>query len=288
MFTFGKTFGTLGLRRLSHAKKGDGEMTGEHVGNYLRACRKKRGMTLAALATRLCPLPALAAIEQGQQAPSVAQLTQLYQQLGIVRHRPLPQTYPIHRLPAFSQKLQTWWQRQEYGQLVANVAAGDVLRTLTMDTDRQAVLYYYGRALAALGEWGMAQLHLRAGLMFMTPQHPQRYRSLDVLLLAAENAVSLHVQTETSFAGFERAVAVLRQDRVLDSSANLTLVYYQYAQALLTRQRPTAAIQVLQEGIAWSQRQQTAYLVPDCYVLLAFAHQLVHSRPADLTEISAT
>lgn len=255
-------------------------MTGESVGSYLHQCRQQQGVALAALATRLCPLNVLAAIEQGQQSPSVAQLTQLYQQLGIVRNQPLPQSYPIHRLPAFSRQLQSWWRHQAYGQLVANVAAGDVLHQLTTDTDRQAVLYYYGRSLAAIGDVESAQLHLRAGLMFMTPQYPQIYRSLDLLLLAAENSVSGLASADPDLSGFDRAVAVIRQGRVRDASANLTLVFYQYAQTLLNLNRPQAAIQYLREAIAWDEQQQSTYLLPDCYLLLALALKMTQPERA--------
>lgn len=246
-------------------------MTVETVGRYLQTCRRQRGVALTALATRLCPLNILAAIEQGQQTPSVAQLTQIYRQLGITRNQPLPQTYPILRLPAFNQQLQSWWQNQKYSELVANIAAGDVLQRLTTDTDRQAILYYYGRALAAIGDFDSAQLHLRAGLMFMTPQHPTRYRSLDLLLMAAENAVRVQTLGVPTFTGFEEAVAIMQQERVGDQLDNLPLVYYQYGQSLLHANQPGRASQVLQAGIQWSQAHQVTYLLPDCYLLLALA-----------------
>ncbi|AYM01454.1 hypothetical protein [Levilactobacillus yiduensis] len=255
-------------------------MTGESVGSYLHQCRQQQGVALAALATRLCPLNVLAAIEQGQQSPSVAQLTQLYQQLRVERNQPLPQDYPIRRLPTFNRQLQSWWQKQAYEQLVANVAAGDVLHQLTTDTDRQAVLYYYGRSLAAIGDVEAAQLHLRAGLMFMTPQYPRVYRSLDLLLLAAENSVSGLTSADPDLSGFERAVTAIRQGRVRDAPENLTLVFYQYAQTLLNLNRPQAAIQSLREAIAWDKQQQTTYLLPDCYLLLTLALKMTQSERA--------
>ncbi|MFD1456396.1 multiprotein-bridging factor 1 family protein [Levilactobacillus lanxiensis] len=253
-------------------------MTFEMVGSYLQRCRQQRGLALTALATRLCPLNVLAAIEQGQQTPSVAQLTQLYRQLGIVRNQPLPQSYPIQRLPTFSQQLQSWWQNQKYSELVANIAAGDVLHRLTTDTDRQAVLYYYGRSLAIIGDVDAAELHLRAGLMFMTPQHPKQYRSLDLLLMAAENAVSVQTSQTPNFEGFERAWTIIQQDRVLDNPVNLPAVYYQYAQSLLQRNAPAEASRVLQAGIQWSQEQRLVYLLPDSYLLLALALKMVPSQ----------
>lgn len=255
-------------------------MTGESVGRYLQQCRQQRGVALTALATRVCPLDVLAAIEQGQRSPSVAQLTQLYQQLGIVRNRPLPQSYPIRRLPVFDRRLQSWWQKQAYGQLVANVAAGDVLRQLTTDTDRQAILYYYGRSLAAIGDVEAAQLHLRAGLMFMTPQSPQVYRSLDLLLLAAENSVRDLTTPEPDLSGFDRAVTIIREGRVRDAPENLTLVFYQYAQAQLNLNRPQAAIPLLREAIAWDVQHQSTYLLPDCYLLLALALKMTQPERA--------
>jgi len=259
-------------------------MKPEAVGTYLQTRRLKQGLALTALATRLWPLNVLAAIEQGQQAPSVAQLTQLYHQLGIPRNQPLPQAYPIHRLPIFNQKLQNWWQTQNYGKLVANIAAGEALHQLTTDSDRQAVLFYYGQSLAAIGDVDAAQLHLRAGLMFMTPQRPQMYHSLDLLLMAAENAVDVQLSREPNVRGFERAVAIIRAERVVDDPVNLPFVYYQYAQSLLQLGRPAAAVQVLQEGLAWAVAHQVTYLLPDSYLLLALARQMSQSTGVTAAE----
>lgn len=75
-------------------------------------------------------------------------------------------------------------------------------------------------------------------------------------------------------------MTAIRQGRVHDAPENLALVFYQYAQTLLNLNRPQAAIQSLQEAIAWDEQQQTTYLLPDCYLLLTLALKMTQPERA--------
>jgi len=239
------------------------------LGHQLQHERQQRGLSLAELATGVCPVDQLRAIEAGQTIPTPEVLTGLCQRLKLPRHQLTQTGYVMRRQLAFSRRVETLVRRQQSVKLMAYLNNRDRLATLRTDRDLQVYYYYYGCSVfQATGDAVRASRHFQTALALMTPQRPRQYQSLELVTLATQNYVEAQAG-RLDDAGFNLALKMIRENRVLDSHDALGTIYYLYAATLFRRGEATMAGQILQEGVAWAVQHQTSARLVDDFILLA-------------------
>lgn len=240
------------------------------LGQHLQLRRQALGLSQQALAAGICAQSLVDRIEQGQDVPNAVLLAQLCERLNLPLVCALKENYPIRRLPTFSRRVHHLYNRQRFADLVAYMDNPERLRVLKTDEDLKTYYYYYGCATYQATHDAVAALRsVHTALTMMMPQRPLRYRTLEVLLIAMENDIGVALMPQANFAGFERAVRIIREDRLVDVSENLCMVFYQYARACLHLGYPERALPILLEGIDWAVAHQSHYLLADDYYLLA-------------------
>jgi len=263
------------------------------LGNNLKAHRQALGLSQQALAAGLCAQTMIGNIEKGIDLPDANLLAKLYERLCLPHKQMLRENYPIRRLPSFSDKVHRLYDQQRYTDLKAYMERPDRLQVLTTDEDLKTYYYYYGCAVYQVTHDATAALQsIRTALTMMMPQHPQRYRTLEVLLFSVENYLTAAITTnQPNYAGFERALTIIREHRLVDNSQNLGMVFNQYARSCLMQSQPERAIRILIEGIAWADTHGSDYMLADDYALLVRAHaltqQMVNNQQTRGTATSA-
>lgn len=244
---------------------------GQLLGRGLRARRLELGIAQNVLAAGLCAQSLINKIEQGQM-PNPILLTQLCERLQLPMQQAVRQNYLIRRQPTFSRKVHKLYQAGRFAEVVAYMDAADLLPTLKTDEDLKTYYYYYGWALYQVTHEAPGALRcVRTALTMMVPQRPSQYRSLEVLLIALENYLVADHQPG-NFAGFERALAIMRTKRVMDPDENLNAIFYRYAQVLLQQGQVDQAVRIISEGVNWAVSHDSHYLLADDYTLLAQAY----------------
>ncbi|WP_143463788.1 helix-turn-helix domain-containing protein [Levilactobacillus enshiensis] len=239
------------------------------LGHQLQCERQQRGISLAELATGVCPVGQLQAIEAGQMLPTPALLTALCQRLKLPLQQLIQTGYVMRRQLTFSRRVETLAQRQQSVKLMAYLDNHDRLATLRTDRDLQVYYYYYGCSVfQATGDAVRASRYFQTALALMTPQRPRQYQSLELVTLATQNYVDAWAGRQDD-AGFTLAVNMIREARVLDGHDALGTVYYLYAATLFRRGQAKLAGQILQEGVNWAIQQQTSARLVDDFALLA-------------------
>jgi len=263
------------------------------LGNNLKAHRQALGLSQQALAAGLGAQTMIGNIEKGIDLPDANLLAKLYERLCLPHKQMLRENYPIRRLPSFSDKVHRLYDQQRYTDLKAYMERPDRLQVLTTDEDLKTYYYYYGCAVYQVTHDATAALQsIRTALTMMMPQHPQRYRTLEVLLFSVENYLTAAITTnQPNYAGFERALTIIREHRLVDNSQNLGMVFNQYARSCLMQSQPEHAIRILIEGIAWADTHGSDYMLADDYALLVRAHaltqQMVNNQQTRGTATSA-
>lgn len=240
------------------------------LGQYLQARRQALNLSQAALAAGICPQKLVRSIEQGQQVPNAILLTQLCTRLHLPLGQILRENYPIRRLPTVSRKIHRLSARRQYVALMAYLDNPQQLQALHTDEDLKAYYYYYGYATyQGTHDSAAALQRIRTALTMMLPQRPQRYRTLELLLLAVENEIQITTTQQADFRGFERVLQIIREERLIDPQDNVCAIFYQYARTCLHLGQPERALPILLEGIAWAVAHHAHYLLADDYYLLA-------------------
>jgi len=239
------------------------------LGHNLQRERQQRGLSLAELATGLCPVDQLRAIEAGQTIPTPELLTGLCRRLKLPLQQLTQTGYVMRRQLAFSRRVETLVRCQQPVKLVAYLDNRDRLATLRTDRDLQVYYYYYGCSVfQATGDAVRASQQFQTALALMTPQRPHQYQSLELVTLATQNYVEAQAGRPDD-AGFALAVKMIRENRVLDMHDALGTVYYLYAATLFRRGQANVAGQILQEGVTWAAQHQSSARLADDFALLA-------------------
>lgn len=252
------------------------------LGNHLKVRRQALGLSQQALAGGLCAQTMIGNIEKGIDLPNANLLAKLCERLRLPHNQMLKENYPIRRLPSFSDKVHRLCDQQRYADLKAYMERPGRLQVLTTDEDLKTYYYYYGWAVYQATHDVTAGLRsIRTALTMMMPQHPQNYRTLEVLLFSTENYMTAATTRQPNYAGFERALAIIHEQRLIDSSQNLCMVFNQYARICLAQGQSQRAIQVLIDGIAWADAHESTYMLADNYILLAQAYALTQQVLVD-------
>lgn len=245
------------------------------LGNNLKARRQALGLTQQTLAAGLCAQAMISNIEKGIDLPNASLLTKLCERLRLPHKQMLKENYPIRRLPSFGDKVHRLYNQQRYVDLKAYMERPGRLQVLTTDEDLKAYYYYYGCTVYQVTHDATVALRsIRTALTMMMPQHPQRYRTLEVLLFSTENYMTAGTTDQPNYDGFERALTIIREQRLIDSSQNICMVFNQYARICLMQGQPQQAIRILIEGIAWADAHESDYMLADDYALLVQAHAM--------------
>ncbi|MFC6261029.1 helix-turn-helix domain-containing protein [Levilactobacillus fujinensis] len=240
-----------------------------YLGQHLQHERQRQGISLAQVATGLCPIGQVKAIEGGLTIPAPELLTSLCRRLKLPLQQLTQTGYVMRRQLAFSQRVETLARRQQPVKLMTYLDNRDRLATLRTDRDLQVYYYYYGCSVfQATGDTRRASQYFQTTLTLMTPQHPRCYQSLELVTLATQNYIEM-LAGRTDDAGFTLAVKMIREDRVLDSHAGISTIYYLYAATLFRRGQANLAGQILQEGVKWAVQHQTSARLADDFGLLA-------------------
>ncbi|MCH5464167.1 helix-turn-helix domain-containing protein [Levilactobacillus tujiorum] len=240
------------------------------IGQYLQHRRQALGFSQEMVAAGICLPATIAQIEQGQHVPDTILLGRLCERLRLPLEQGLGGDFPIRRLPSFSRKVHRLARQQRYAELVTYMENPGRLQVLQTDEDLKSYYYYDGWAYYRATQDGPAALQrIRTGLSMIMPQHPLRYRTVEVLLMAMENYIQVASTQQFDCAGFERTLQIIRENRLIDRNASVGVIFQQYAQLCLQLGHPQQALAILLEGVDWATTHQAEGLLAADYYILA-------------------
>ncbi|UIF28804.1 helix-turn-helix domain-containing protein [Levilactobacillus brevis] len=259
------------------------------LGHLLQVRRQAVGMPPAVLAAGICAQSMITQIEQGTEIPNAILLARLCDRLGLPLAQGLKQNYPIRRLPIFSRKVHRLYAQRKFAELMAYMEKPEKVKVLKTDEDLKTYYYYYSCAVyQATQDTATALRNLHTARTMMIPQRPNRYRTLELLIMAMENSLQALITNKPDFSVFDDLLRIIREKRLLEVNENIGIIYNQYARTCLALNQPERAIPVLIEGIKWTVAQNSQYLLLDDYYLLVQAYAGTQPVASAAKEVATT
>ncbi|MBY7656489.1 helix-turn-helix transcriptional regulator [Lactiplantibacillus plantarum] len=263
------------------------EAIAHSLGQNIATERKKLRLTQKQLSAGICSQSMISNIEKGNYVPNAILLTEICQKLGISVDNSLLSTYyEISEYNGFNKKVELLCNNHQYEELIDYMDSSRIIDTLFRSEDLQTFYYYYGCGTYQITKDSTSALrYLNMALKFTYSNRKENLTGLEVLIFSAINFIETKSSRTKSLKNFEIAMNAISKNKVLMPDKNLSIVFYQYAMALLHQKNFNKSIEILQAGVQWTTEHDSNFMLSDFFFLLTQEYDAIedtqHARESE-------
>ncbi|MFV0558556.1 MAG: helix-turn-helix domain-containing protein [Enterococcus sp.] len=238
------------------------------LGQVMKRIRKERKLTQKMLSHKICSQSVLSRIENDEELPNILVMQQLCERLGVTMDQVVyAQSYEMQAVHQLVTQMEELFFHQQYRQLKHLMEQEQVVEQLYLDADLQAYYYYRGSCEYFLSENVDAAIaYLRQGLAFTYNQDKEHVTVMEIQLLSCLGWTLTLRKDPTGEKLLQKAVDLAVHLPNQRKTAQLTKVYFNYAQFLIGKQQFQSALEVVAKGIAWAQKKKSFYYLEELLI----------------------
>lgn len=236
-------------------------------GTEIKKIRMAKKISQKDLCEGICSQPMLSSIESGKYIPNSQILVQLCQRLEIDTDLLiLHDHYQIGATQKINEVCEELCNRHKYVELANFLQQDSVIASI--ETSEQTQAYYYYLACSQFHiEKSMTECKKNFHLALAEADTKQNKKTLTRLILACLGIISAKEgQPKQSENYFNQAFANLEKSHY---EKNQNILYYLYGVALYLQQSYSEAVTALENGIQFTTRHDTHFMLANMFFLLA-------------------
>ncbi|MBP1046145.1 helix-turn-helix transcriptional regulator [Enterococcus sp. BWM-S5] len=258
------------------------------LGTYIQFYRKKRALTQAELAERICSQSEISLIEQGKRTPSYEVLMKLCNRLNISIEAITEKSIDhIEQLTEAFQRLNFLMLNRDYGTMNQLLADQTIWHAAYEKTDRQKLLYYQGiYTCFHLKDNGEALRILKIGLtetlslknkdLHVILNRKKVFQKTETLLIGSIGAV-LHLDGKYKEAEpfFETACGNINNLAFQDQPSELAIIYYSASKNYKYLNEHALALETAMTGKNWVLSHHSTARLPELLYEIAENYRIL-------------
>ncbi|MBP1040525.1 helix-turn-helix transcriptional regulator [Vagococcus sp. BWB3-3] len=245
-------------------------------GNVIKELRTNRFLSQGELAEDICSQGMLSRIENNDVVPNVLVMQKICEKLNVSIH------YVLTREEAIKAPVNQWLEKlkqdmhgKRFDLIRETIAKIEQLADPVFVTklELQEYAYYHGCAKSEANDQLGALAILQKGLNYTYNRQSQTVTDLEILLLS-EIGLVYYIQ-----GNFEKGLSFLRRSISQFYASNkrrtvdLSKIFYNIATVFIDLKAYNEALEYLEYGILWCQKQKSFYRLDDLYLLKALVFQ---------------
>lgn len=261
------------------------------LGTYIQFYRKKRALTQAELAERICSQSEISLIEQGKRTPSYEVLMKLCSRLNISMEAITEKSIDhIELLNEAFQRLNFLMLNREYGQMDLLLSDQTIWHAAYEKSDRQKLLYYQGiytcfhlkENAEALNifKLGLTEtLSLKNKELHVILNRKKVFQKTETLLIGSIGAV-LHLDGKFKEAEpfFETACRNINDLAFQDQPSELAIIYYSASKNYKYLNKHSQALEMAITGKDWVLLHHSTARLPELLYEMAENYRVLDDQ----------
>ncbi|MBL1226133.1 helix-turn-helix domain-containing protein [Enterococcus sp. BWR-S5] len=258
------------------------------LGAYIQFYRKKRALTQAELAERICSQAEISLIEQGKRTPSYDMLMKLCSRLNISMESITEKSIDhIEVLNESFQQLNLFLLNREYEKMDLLLNDETIWRAAYEKTDKQKLLYYQGiytcfhlkdntKALNLLKLGLTETLSLKNRDLHEILNRKKIFQKTETLLIGSIGAV-LHLDGKYKEAElfFDTACSNINNLAFQDQPSELAIIYYSASKNYKYLNMHTQALDIAMTGKDWVLTHHSTARLPEMLYEIAENYRIL-------------
>lgn len=242
----------------------------ESFGAVIKEIRKNRKLTQKMLSEDICSQSVLSRIENNEELPNVVVMQQICQRLGVTMDQIMQfKSDEVRLITQIFEKIAHYFRHKEYQKIMNYMNDTNIEERLYLDTDWQRYYYYLGSCkLYLYNECEQAILDLKKGLSYTYQANKVNLSDFEIQVISCIGStygnlgkiIEAEKYLKLSIHYFHK----LPNERV---NAELTKIFYNYAQFLTNQNRLEEAQIYIDQGIVWSRNKNSYYYLSELFQL---------------------
>lgn len=242
----------------------------ESFGAVIKEIRKNRKLTQKMLSEDICSQSVLSRIENDEELPNVVVMQQICQRLGVTMDQIMQfKSEEVHLLTQMFSKIAEYFRHKEYTKLLKYLQDIQLEERLYLDTDWQRYYYYLGSCHFYLfNDCELALEYLKKGLSYTYQANKINLSDFEIQVISCigsiYGSVGKVMEAEKYLKLSIHYFHKLPNERV---NAELTKIFYNYAQFLINQGRLEESQIYIDQGIVWAKNRNSYYYLSELFAL---------------------
>ncbi|WP_242365928.1 helix-turn-helix domain-containing protein [Enterococcus faecalis] len=236
------------------------------LGAVIKEIRKNRKLTQKMLSEDICSQSVLSRIENNEELPNVLVMQQLCDRLGVTVDQIMRyKSGDVHVVTYSFEKMAEYFRHKKYQLLLNYLKENRLEEQLYLDTDWQKYYYYLGSCeLFVLNDYEKAIASLRKGLSFTYKADKLNVSDLEIQLISCLGATYGYMGNRVEAERFlSLSIHYFNQLPNERSNAELTKIFFNYADFLFKNYTEKDAEIYVDQGITWARKKNSYYYLSE-------------------------
>lgn len=245
-------------------------------GSIIKKIRKDRHLTQKMLAENVCSQSVLSRIENNEEVPNVVVMQQLCHKLDISIDQVMNQdSKTIKTNSRWLHLMDYYYLSKDFKQLKQLIDQESVEKSLFSDEDYQKYYYYLGSAIYMLDGNLKQSLELVQKSLNITYTNKKKIVSdMEILLLSELGKVYFEMEDyEVGDFFLKKSIALFYTIPSERHQIELTKIFYNAAVACLNVDKYELALEMINQGINWSRKNNSYYFLDELLLLKGIVYE---------------